>query len=105
MKRTINEGQPDRGMTRKTYFVSPLQGGWKVTKEGGLVLGTYPTEDGAIQAARIVARSNQPSEVMVQFKDGIFRTAWTFDETPAQRRSPVEKGEGVTVTGPAADRL
>jgi hypothetical protein len=72
-------------MTRKTYFVSPLQGGWKVTKEGGLVLGTYPTEDGAMQAARIVAKSNQPSEVMVQFKDGAFRTAWTYDHDPSHR--------------------
>jgi hypothetical protein len=80
MKRTMEEGPPDRRMTRKTYFVSPLEGGWKVTKDGGLVLGTYPTEEGAIQAARIVAKSNQPSEVMVQFKDGVFRTAWTYDD-------------------------
>lgn len=72
-------------MTRKTYFVSPLEGGWKVTKDGGLVLGTYPTEDGAIQAARIAAKSNRPSQVMAQLKDGAFQTEWTYDDDPSRR--------------------
>ena len=85
MSRTIPEGRPGRRMTRKTYFVSPFEGGWKVTKDGGLVLGTYPTEDGAIQAARIVAKSNQPSQVMVQLKDGTFQTEWTYDDDPSHR--------------------
>jgi hypothetical protein len=69
-------------------------------------LGTYPTEEGAIQAARIVAKSNQPSEVMVQFKDGAFRTAWTYDEllNPTTAISSRER-RGSNGDGPAADRL
>jgi hypothetical protein len=72
-------------VTRRTYYVSPLEGGWKVTKDGGLVLGTYPSKDGAIQAARIVATSNRPSQVKVQLKDGAFQTEWTYDDDPSRR--------------------
>jgi hypothetical protein len=70
-------------MTRRTYFVSPLESGWKVTKDGGLVLGTYPSKDGATQAARIVAEANRPSQVKVQLGDGGFQTEWTYDDSPS----------------------
>jgi Uncharacterized protein conserved in bacteria (DUF2188) len=76
------EGSPDTPMTRKTYFVSASEGGWNVTKDGGLILGTYPSKEGASQAARIVAKSNQPSQVKVQLSDGSFQTEWTYDEDP-----------------------
>jgi hypothetical protein len=79
------EGPPDRPMTRKTYFVSPSEGGWKVTKDGGLVLGTYPSKEAAVQSARIVAKSNQPSQVKVQLNDGAFQTEWTMTTTPSRR--------------------
>jgi hypothetical protein len=72
-------------MTRKTYFVGPSESGWKVTKEGGLVLGAYLSKEGAIQAARIVAKSNQPSQVKIQLKDGSFQTEWTYDDDPFRR--------------------
>jgi hypothetical protein len=73
-------GSPDTPTTRKTYFVSESGGGWNVTKDGGLVLGTYPSKEGAAQAARIVAKANQPSQVKVQLSDGTFQTEWTYDE-------------------------
>lgn len=82
MKRTIPEGPRGMPVTRKTYFVSPSEGGWKVAKDGGLVLGTYPSKEGAMQAARIVAKSNQPSQVKVQLEDGAFQTEWTYDDDP-----------------------
>ena len=55
--RTMPEGSPDAPVTRKTYFVSASEGGWNVTKDGGLILGKYPSKEGAAQAARIVAKS------------------------------------------------
>jgi len=82
VKRTIRKGSPDMPMTRKTYFVGVSEGGWNVTKDGGLILGTYLNKEGAIQAARIVAKSNQPSQVKVQLKDGTFQTEWTYDDDP-----------------------
>lgn len=74
------EGSGDLPTTRKTYFVSASGGGWNVTKDGGLILGSYPSKEGAAQAARIVAKSNQPSQVKVQLSDGTFQTEWTYDE-------------------------
>jgi hypothetical protein len=79
------EGSPDAPRTRKTYFVSASEGGWNVTKDGGLVLGTYPSKEGAVQAAKIVAKSNQPSQVKVQLDDGAFQTEWTYDDEPFPR--------------------
>jgi hypothetical protein len=67
-------------MTRKTYFVSASGGGWNVTKDGGLILGSYQSKEAAAQAARIVAKSNQPSQVKVQLSDGTFQTEWTYDD-------------------------
>ena len=80
MTRIVPEGSPDMPTTRKTYFVSASGGGWNVTKDGGLILGTYLNKEGAIQAARIVAKSNQPSQVKVQLSDGTFQTEWTYDD-------------------------
>jgi uncharacterized protein DUF2188 len=79
------EGSPDMPTTRKTYFVSASGGGWNVTKDGGLILGTYPSKEGAAQAARIVAKSNRPSQVKVQLDDGSFQTEWTYDDDPFPR--------------------
>lgn len=82
----MSEGVAGR-TTRKTYYVSPLEGGWKVTKDGGLVLGTYPSKRGALQAARIVAEANRPSQVKVRLTDGALQTEWTYDEgVPAPPR-------------------
>lgn len=85
MKQAIPDGQRGRPVTRKTYFVSPSEGGWKVTKDGGLVLGMYPSKEGATQTARIVAKSNRPSQVKVQLEDGTFQTEWSYDNDPFPR--------------------
>jgi len=85
LKQAIPDGERGRSVARKTYFVSPSGGGWNVTKDGGLVLGTYPSKEGAVQAARIVAKSNQPSQVKVQLDDGSFQTEWTYDDDPFPR--------------------
>jgi hypothetical protein len=69
-------------MTRTTYYVSPSDGRWKVTKEGRLTLGTYATKDEATRAARIVAEANRPSQVVVQRQDGRFQTEWTYGADP-----------------------
>jgi len=68
--------------TRTTYYVSPFDGRWKVTKEARLVLGTYATKDEATRAARIVAETNQPSQVVVQGQGGRYQTEWTYGADP-----------------------
>lgn len=70
--------------------MSPSEGGWKVTKDGGGVLGAYANKGGALQAARIVATSNQPSQVKVQLNDGDFHgmDVWRRLFPPSRRANP-----------------
>ncbi len=65
-----------------TYYVSPAGSGWKVTHEDGTVLGIHPNRDAAVEAAKIAAQANEPSQVMVPTPEGGFRMEWTYGYDP-----------------------
>lgn len=69
-------------MARTTYYVSPSGNEWKVTLEGGHLLGTHKTKEAAIDDARRWAKANPPSQVMVQKQDGTFQVEWTYGQDP-----------------------
>jgi hypothetical protein len=50
-------------MSKRTHDVRPSERGWEVAKRRGTILGTYASKETALQAARIVAEGNAPSEV------------------------------------------
>jgi hypothetical protein len=68
------------------YEVRPADAGWELSKRQGRVLGIYDREDSAIQAARIVARGNPPSEVLLHEPDGTRRIVATNPEDPRPAR-------------------
>ena len=67
---------------RNTYYVSPEGQRWKVTREGGVLLGHHDTQRTAIRSAIDIAHANPPSQVHVQRPDGQFRTEWTYGKDP-----------------------
>jgi hypothetical protein len=71
-----------RGDVQRTYDVRPSERGWEVVKRRGTILGTYASKETALQAARIVAEGNAPSEVRVHEPDGTSHIEWTFGEDP-----------------------
>jgi hypothetical protein len=67
---------------RNRYFVSPDGDNWKVTKEGGSVIGHHRLKKDAVRAAIDEAHANPPSQVLVQGQDGQFQTEWTYGQDP-----------------------
>lgn len=69
------------------YFVaSGHGGGWLVFREGtSQAVHRLPVKSHAIQTARILARSNSPSEVMVEQHNGTFMLAYNFDQNSEVR--------------------
>ena len=70
-------------MLRRTYWVSPRNGSWAVQLEGGSgAIKICDLKDDAIQRARELAHNNQPSQVIVQGRDGKIQTEWTYGDDP-----------------------
>lgn len=70
-------------MARRTYWVSPRDGSWSVSLEGGAgAIKIFDLKDDAIQRARELALNNQPSQVIVQGRDGKIQTEWTYGNDP-----------------------
>lgn len=68
-------------MARSVYRVVPSGSNWSVT-QGNLTLATYYTKDQAIQAGRLFAQMNQPSQLVVHRSDGTFEFEWTYGNDP-----------------------
>lgn len=70
-------------MARTSYYVVNHSDGWAVKREGAdRASGVFSTQEEAIQRARQLALDNQPSQVIVQGRDGKFRTEWTYGDDP-----------------------
>lgn len=72
-------------MARAQYFVVLHNGEWKITFDGKHY-GPYPTQKAAIQtaveAAHSSGRKGIDAQVMVQGRDNLFRTEWTYGRDP-----------------------
>ena len=73
---------------RNKYFVVLHEGEWTF-KNGDQHSHPYPTQreaiDAAIEAAHTSERDGQPSQVLVQGEDLLFRTEWTYGKVPYPR--------------------
>ena len=68
-------------MARKVYWVVPSGSLWEVKHEGQ-VLSRHYTKDAAIDAGRLVAKKNAPSQLRVLKQDGTFDFEWTYEFDP-----------------------
>jgi hypothetical protein len=69
-------------MARNVYYVLSDEGDWKVTRQGGVVIGTHANKDSAIIAAVTIAKFNQPSQVKVLQQDGTWDEGRTYGDDP-----------------------
>ena len=65
---------------RKTYFVTThAEGGWKVQAEGASrATSVHKTKGEAVANAKELARSHQPSQLLVYKQDGTVQTEQTY---------------------------
>lgn len=71
-------------MARTVYFVSTHpDGGWQVKlAKGERAIKRHETKEQAIEHARGLAHSNEPSQVVVKRMDGTIETEWTYGDDP-----------------------
>ena len=75
------EGQAAQRMgERKTYVVTThADGGWKVQAEGASrATSVHETKGEAVSNAKKLARSHQPSQLLVYKQDGTLQTEHTY---------------------------
>jgi hypothetical protein len=72
-------------MARARYFVVLHEGQWKISYEGKHY-GPYDTQKAAIRAAVDAAHKaggkGHDAQVLIQGKDNLFRTEWTYGHDP-----------------------
>ncbi len=76
------EGRAEhRSVQRKTYRVmAQPEGGWIVESgEFGQVAGVHRTKEEALRSAREVAKTHQPSQVLVYKKDQTVQAEHTYE--------------------------
>lgn len=74
------------GVPGRYFVASGHGGGWLVFREGSnRAVHRLPGKTQAVATARILARSNSPSEVMVEQRNGSFSLAFNFDHTSEVR--------------------
>ena len=70
-------------MARNKYWVSPHQDNWKVQKQGATKPhGIYATKHEAIVQGKYLAKENQPSQLLIQKRDGTIETEHTYGNDP-----------------------
>jgi len=57
----------------KTVHVYHSENGWAVKREGGRVSRVFSTQREAIESARLIARKDTPSQMVVHGRDGRIR--------------------------------
>ena len=71
----------------KLHVVTSPQGTWPVKQEGAKTpIAEGRTQGEAIKIARGIARTNQPSQVLIHGEDGRIREEYTYGNDP--ERSP-----------------
>jgi hypothetical protein len=69
---------------RKQYHVVPFgELSWQV-KHAGSVLSNHHDKDNAIEAAKLVAKQNVPSQVVVHGRDGVIQYEHTYGDDPVK---------------------
>lgn len=72
-------------MARLRYVVVLHEQEWKITYEGKHY-GPYSTQkaaiDAAVSAAHTSGKNGHDAQVLVQGKDNLFRTEWTYGNDP-----------------------
>ncbi len=73
---------------RKRVWVSPDgQGGWNVKSEGAdRAAGNFDDKVDAIERAKEIAKAAPLGQVLIQGRDGVIQTEYTYGDDP--RRSP-----------------
>jgi len=69
---------------RKRIWVSPDgKGGWKVKLQGAKKpIANFKNKVDAIQRAKSIARNAPLGQVIIQRKDGVIQTEYTYGEDP-----------------------
>lgn len=69
---------------RKVYQVTPKEDAWLVTLDGKKKpLAQYETKSAALEAARELAKANEPSQLIIHRADGTVQTSHTYDPDAA----------------------
>jgi hypothetical protein len=68
-------------VARKVYRVVPASDMWQVKHNGG-ILSSHYTKQAAIDSGRLVAKANEPSQLVVHKSDGTIETEWTYGNDP-----------------------
>lgn len=74
------EGRTERrGPERNTYSVMPQTGGgWRIEGEGVGSSGVHRTKEEAVKVARVQAKANKPSQILVYKKDETVQAEHTY---------------------------
>jgi Uncharacterized protein conserved in bacteria (DUF2188) len=77
---TEAEGRTERrSLERNTYRLMPQSGGgWRIEGEGVRSSGVHRTKEEAVRIARVQAKANKPSQLLVYKKDGTVQTERTY---------------------------
>ncbi len=71
-------------LDRKVYQVTPQDDAWMVTLDGKKKpLAQYETKSAALEAARELAKANEPSQLIIHRADGTVQTSHTYDPDAA----------------------
>lgn len=71
-------------MERKKYHITPTKPeGWKIKGQGGSrAIKLFDTKEKAIKIGRKIAKSEQPSQLIIHKKDGTIQTEYTYSKDP-----------------------
>jgi len=70
-------------MARRGIWVSPDGDKWKVKKEGGQkASGIFDNKDDAVNRAKELAKKDQPSQIVIQKRDGQIQEERTYEDDP-----------------------
>lgn len=71
-------------MVRKKYHITPNKpGGWKIKRQGGSKASKlFDTKEKALEGGRKIAKSEQPSQLIIHKKDGTIQTEHTYKKDP-----------------------
>jgi len=74
--------QQESQMARSRFHVIPQNGRWRIAQVGDVVRGAYPTQDEAVQAARLLALITEPAQVVVHDETGTVRAEHYYGHDP-----------------------
>lgn len=72
-------------MMRKKYHITPNKklGGWKIKKQDSNKASKLArTKEEAIKIGKKIAKSEQPSQLIIHKKDGTIQTEYTYRKDP-----------------------